>query len=97
MDDRDASLTVKPRAGKAGHLPGPVAIHYHREHILHPVTTRTTASDLALVDVARGMRGMVAEARAEHNDCADNRNESRCPNTVRKKMGDTITDRLILL
>jgi hypothetical protein len=36
MDDRETPLTVKPQAGKAGHLPGPVAIHYRREHIISP-------------------------------------------------------------
>jgi hypothetical protein len=42
------------------------------------------------------MRDMVAEARADHKDHADNCDESRRPKTVREKMGDTITDRLIL-
>jgi hypothetical protein len=54
-------------------------------------------SDPALVDVARGMRYLVAEARAERNDREENREESRCPKTAREKMGDTISDRLLLL
>jgi hypothetical protein len=43
------------------------------------------------------MRNMVVEARAERNDRLDNREESRRPIPVREKMGDTITDRLLLL
>jgi hypothetical protein len=43
------------------------------------------------------MRDMVAEARAERNDRLDNREESHHPKPVREKMGDTITDRLLLL
>jgi hypothetical protein len=53
------------------HSPGPVAINYRRYHILYrdlpslcPTTKRLTASDPALVDVVRGMRDMVMEARA---------------------------------
>jgi hypothetical protein len=40
---------------------------------------------------------MVAEARAERNDHADNREDARRPKTVREKMGDAITDSLLLL
>jgi hypothetical protein len=43
------------------------------------------------------MHAMVAEARAERNDRLDNREESRRPKSVREKMSDTITDRLLLL
>jgi trimethylamine:corrinoid methyltransferase-like protein len=50
-----------------------------------------------LIDVVRGMRDMVAEARDERNDRLDNREESRRPKSVREKMGDNITDRLLLL
>jgi hypothetical protein len=48
------------------------------------------------MNVARGMRNMVTEACAGRNDRADNRDESHRPKTVRGKMGDTITDRLLL-
>jgi hypothetical protein len=103
-EDYEAPLTVHAQAGKAGHLPGPVVIHYRRKHTLyrdlpslHPIATRAATSDPALIDVARGMRDMVAEARADRNDRTDNRDEPQRPNTVREKMGDTITDRLLLL
>jgi hypothetical protein len=55
------------------------------------------ADDPEFVDVARGMRGMVAEARVERNDRSQNREESRHPKIGREKMGDTITDRPHLL
>jgi hypothetical protein len=58
---------------------------------------QSNSSDPALIDVARGMRDMVAEARAERNDRLENREESRQPKSVREKMGGTITDRLLLL
>jgi hypothetical protein len=103
-EDDEAPLTVHAQAGKAGHLPGPVAIHYRREHILYrdlpyllPLTTRAATSDPTLIDVARGMRNMVSEARVNRNDRAANRDESQRPNTVRENMGDTIMDRLPLL
>jgi hypothetical protein len=31
----DVPLTARAQTGKAGHLPGPVAIHYQWEHILY--------------------------------------------------------------
>jgi hypothetical protein len=98
MDESVVSLTGYAQAGKSGYAPGPMAINYRREHILYhdlpalyPVSTRPAASDQAMVDIARGMRGMVAEARA------DNRDEARRPNSVREKMGDTMIDHLLLM
>jgi hypothetical protein len=79
---------VHAQAGKAGHHPVPVAVTYWRKHILYrdlrslrPIATRATTSDPSLVDVARGMRDMVAEVSAYLNKRADNRNESRQPKT----------------
>jgi hypothetical protein len=43
------------------------------------------------------MRDMVAGARVERNDRLDNQEESRRPKLVGEKMGDTITDRRLLL
>jgi hypothetical protein len=90
--------TVWAQAGRAGYTPVPVSINYRRAHVLHrDLPFLCTSCDPALVDVARGMRDMVAEARAKRNDRLDNREESRRPKSVREKMGDTITDRLLLL
>jgi hypothetical protein len=103
-EDDEAPLTVHAQSGKAGRLPGPVAIHYRREHSiyrdlpsLYPLATHAATSDPTLIDVACGMRNMVAEARAARNYRADNRNESRKPKTFHEKIGDTITNRLLLL
>jgi hypothetical protein len=104
-EDSEVPLTVWAHAGRTGYTPGPVAINYRRTQVLYrdlpglrpragsPSSTR----DPALVDVARGMRDMVMEARAERNARLDNREESRRPKSVREKMGDTTTDRLLLL
>jgi hypothetical protein len=103
-EDHDAPLTVQAQAGRPAYLPGPVAINYRREHILyqdlpslHPIFIRPAASDPALVEVARGMRDIVAEAWAERINRYDSRDEDHHPKTVHEKMGDAITDRLLLL
>jgi hypothetical protein len=103
-EEQDSPLTVNPQAGKPGYVPDPVAAHYRRGHVLYrdlpslsPTNMCPIDSDSALVDVARGLRDMVAEARAEMNDVSENRKESRRPKTVREKMDDTITDHLLLL
>jgi hypothetical protein len=89
-EEQDAPFTVHPQAVNPGYLPGPVAINYRREHILYRdlpslwlATTRPVANDPALVDVVRGMRGMVTEARVERKDRSQNREESRHPKIVR--------------
>jgi hypothetical protein len=43
------------------------------------------------------MRDMMAEARVERNDRADNHEEARRPKSFREMMGDAITDRLLIL
>jgi hypothetical protein len=58
---------------------------------------QSNISDPALINVARGMRDMVAAVRADRNDRLDNHEESRRPKAVQEKMGDTITDRLLVL
>jgi hypothetical protein len=45
-----------------------------------------TTSDPALIDVARGMRDMVAEARADRHDLADKREDEWHACTIREKM-----------
>jgi hypothetical protein len=96
--------TLQPQAGKAVYVPVPMATSYRRAHVLYhdlpglrPCLTATTVSDPALVDVDCGMRAMVAKARAEPNDRLDHREEARRSRTVRENLGDTITDRLLLL
>jgi hypothetical protein len=81
-----------------------MAINHRREHVLYrdlpalrPSALFTAASDPALIDMARGMHDMVAEARADRNDRADHQDASRRPKTRRKKMGDCITDRILVL
>jgi hypothetical protein len=96
--------TLQAQAGKAGYVPGPMTTSYRCEHILYrdlpgicPGTILSTASDPALVDVARGMRDMVAKARDERHDRLDHREEARCSRTVHEKLSNTITDWILLL
>jgi hypothetical protein len=104
-EDIEVPVTVWAQAGRAGYTPEPVSINYRRTHVLYhdfpclcPSSgPLSSSSDPALVGVARGMRDMIAEARAERNDRLENREESRRPKSVREKMGDTIKDRLLLL
>jgi hypothetical protein len=102
--DVGTPLTVHYQAGKASHSPGPMAINHRRRHVLYrdlpalwPSALLPAASDPSLIDVARGMQDMVAEARADRNDRADHRDASRRPKTTREKIGDRITDRLLVL
>jgi hypothetical protein len=102
-EHRSTPLTVQQHLGKWGYVPGTAAISYRQEHVLYwdlpglrPVRGETL-SDPALLDVARGVREMVAEARADRNDHADSRALSRLPRSVRDRLGETIVDRLLLL
>jgi hypothetical protein len=47
--------------------------------------------------VARDMRDMVNEDRAERHDRLGSHDEARHPKSVQEKMGEMITDRLPLL
>jgi hypothetical protein len=104
-DDSEVQVTVWAHAVRSGYTRGPLSINYRRTHILYrdfpylcPSSgPQSNSSDPALIDVARGMRDMVADARTERNYRLDNREESRRPKSIREKMGDTITDRLLLL
>jgi hypothetical protein len=65
----ETPLTVQAQAGKVSHSPGPMAINHRREHVLYwdlpalrPSALLPTASDPALLGVAKGMRDMVVKA-----------------------------------
>jgi hypothetical protein len=101
--ERSTPLTVQHYLGKSGYVPGTSVISHRREHVLyrdlpalHPSLSGAT-SDPDLLDVARGVREMVTEARAERNDRADSRALDRLPRSVRERLGDAILDRLLLL
>jgi hypothetical protein len=81
-----------------------MAINHRREHVryrdlpaLRPSALIPAASDPALFNVAKGMRDMVVEARSDRNDRADHRDASHRPKTTREKMGDRITDQLLVM
>jgi hypothetical protein len=102
-EHRSTPLTVHQHLGKLGYVPGTAAISYRRENVLywdlpglHPARGGTL-SDPALLGVARGVREMVAEARADRNNRADSRAQARLPRSVRDRLGETIVDRLLLL
>jgi hypothetical protein len=100
--ERATPLTVQHNLGKSGYVPGTSAISHRREHVLYrdlPALRPSlggATSNPALLDVARGVREMVTEARAERNDRADSRALARLPRSVRERLGDAIVDRLIL-
>jgi hypothetical protein len=78
--ERKEPWTLQPQAGLADYVPRPIVTSYRREHVLyrdlpalHPGSVLPAVSNPALVDVARGMRDMVAEARAERHDRLDHR------------------------
>jgi hypothetical protein len=89
-EDSEVPVTVWAQAGSTGCTPGPVAINYRRTHVLYrvfPYMCRSSgplssSSDPALINVARRMRDMLAEARAERNDRLGNREESRRPKSI---------------
>jgi hypothetical protein len=95
---------MQAHTGKACYVPGPNATSYRREHVLYrdlpglrPGTIFSAASNPTQVDLSRGMRDMVAEARAERHDHLHHREEAQRSRTVREELGDAITDRLLLL
>jgi hypothetical protein len=97
-------LTMHACAGKPGYVPIPAVVNYRRDQLLYrdlpdlmPVTTPSPASDPALLDVAQGMRDMVIEARLDRNDRNDAREVARRPRNVRDRLGESLTDRLLLL
>jgi hypothetical protein len=65
-------LTLQPCVGIAGYVPGPAVVSHRRQHFLYrdlpaliSASANTSSSEPALVDVARGMRGMVTEERLD--------------------------------
>jgi hypothetical protein len=70
-------LPVHQHLGKSGYVPGTAAISYRREHVLYRdlpglrPARGGTLSDPDLMDVAREVREMMDEARADRNDRAN--------------------------
>jgi hypothetical protein len=99
-----APLTLQARVGLEGYVPSPAVVIHRRQHLLYrdlpallPQLSGEAASDPALLDVARAMQDMVAEARLDRNDRTDAREMARRPRTVRERLGEALTDRIILL
>jgi hypothetical protein len=70
---------LQKQVGMASYTPGPAVVGYCREHILYRdlsgilPSAMATPSDPALLDVARGVRYMVMESRADRDDRAFSR------------------------
>jgi hypothetical protein len=94
---------LRQQVGMAAYTPGPAVVSHRREHILYRdlpgllSSALAAASDPALLDVARGVRDMVADSRADWDDRAFSREVARRPRTVRERLGDGIADRLLLM
>jgi hypothetical protein len=102
--DNAAPLTLQPCVGITGYVPSPAVVSHRRQHFLYrdlpslvPAKANTASSDPTLVEVARGIRDMVAEARLDHNDRLDVREVARLPRTAIDRLGDALTDRLLLM
>jgi hypothetical protein len=83
-------LTLHPCVGITGYVPSPAVASHRRQHFLYhhlsaliPASATTSSSDPSLVDVARGMRHMVTEARLDRNDRSDAREVARPPHRER--------------
>jgi hypothetical protein len=103
-EESSEPYTLLPKVGTSGYVRRPEAISHRRDTILYrdlpalrPAVSHPTSSDPALLDVARGMRDMVAQARAERTTRSDNLEEARRPRTIHEKLGEAIVDRLLLL
>jgi hypothetical protein len=102
--DNASPLTHQPCVGISGYVPSPVVVSHRRQYFLYrdipvlvPANATTASSDPSLVEVARGMRDMVAEARLDRNDRSDAREVAQLPRTARDCLGDALTDRLLLM
>jgi hypothetical protein len=85
-------------------VPSPAVVSHRRQHLLYhdlpallPQLSGKAASDPTLLYVARGMQDMVAEARLDRNDRTDAREMARRPRTVRERLGEALTDRILLI
>jgi hypothetical protein len=94
---------LQPQVGMAGYTPGPAVFSHRREHILYRdlpgllPSALAAASEPALLDVARGVRDMVAESRVDRDDRAFSREVARRPRTVRERLADGTVERLLLM
>jgi hypothetical protein len=102
--DNASPLTLQPCVGIEGYVPSPAVVSHRRQHVLYfylpalvPAKATTASSDPALVDVARGMHAMVAEARLDRNDRSDAREVARLPRTARDRLCDALTDHLLMM
>jgi hypothetical protein len=97
-------LTLQPCMGITGCVPSPALMSHHRQHFLYhdltaliPANATASSSDLALVDVARGMCDMVTEARIDQSNRSDAREVARLPHTARDRLSYSLTDRLLMM
>jgi hypothetical protein len=94
---------LQQQVGMVSYTPGPVVVSHRREYILYRdlpgllPSALAAASDPTLLDVARGVRDMVTESRADRDDRAFSREVAQHPRTVRERLGDGIVDRLLLM
>jgi hypothetical protein len=100
---RSTPLTVQTLVGVWGYIPSPAAIIFRRQSIMYRdlpglrPTTTYGPGDPAMLNIARSVRDFVSYASTDRTDRALAREESRRPKTVRERMSDAITDRLLLL
>jgi hypothetical protein len=102
-DTRSTPLAVQTQVWVGNYIPSPVAISFRRQSIMYrdlPGLRPAMSSgpgDPAMLDIARSVRDFVLDASTDRTDRAVAREESRRPRTVRERMSEAITDRLLLL
>jgi hypothetical protein len=102
--DNTTPITLQPCMVISGYVPSPAVVSHRRQHFLYrdlpalvPANAATSSNDPAFVDVARGMGDMVMEARLDHNVRSDAREVARFPRTARDRLGDALTNHLLLM
>jgi hypothetical protein len=100
-ENRSIPLTMQKYVGKSRYVSITATTSYRRDHVLHqdltghhPSVTSTT-SNPALLDVARGVLGMVVEVRAYINDRADYRALTHLTTSIHEGLGEAIVDRVL--
>jgi hypothetical protein len=103
-EDNIPPLTLQPCVGIAGYVPSTRLVSHRRQNYLYrdlpgliPASATTSSSDPALVNVSRGMRDMVIEARLHRNERSDARDVTRLPRTARDSNDDALTDCMLMM
>jgi hypothetical protein len=99
---RDTPLTAQSQAGLDGHVPSPAVTSFRRDSILYMDLlglrpTTSSGGHPSMMDIVRSVPEFLYEANLAHIDQAEAREDAHMPKTVRERLSDIITYRLLLL